>query len=182
MDGSLDSKGKTVQSDWFKAQIKAVPADKWLIVAVHHPCYSLDTVHDGYEEILSSLDAAFKAARRFPDLVLSGHVHNYQRFSRKHGSANIPYIINGNSGYANDAKLLHKLQAAVAQAKRPYPTADQANVSLEAFDEKNTGFLRLTASPKELTVEYFAVPFDSDADTQNSTDSVTVTAPSPKSI
>ena len=182
VDGNLDPTGKTVQKDWLKAQIEAVPADKWFILAIHHPCYSLDSVHGGYAQVLTDLDAAFRAARRFPDVVLSGHVHNYQRFSRKQGKGSIPYIINGNSGYANNVKLLHKLQAAVAGAALPYQAADQPDVSLTAFDEKNSGFLRVTASPRELTVEYFAVPFDGDANINNHTDVVTVPAAKPKTL
>lgn len=176
VDGSLDSHGETTQSDWLKTQLKAAPEDKWLILTVHHPCYSLDSVHGGYQEILTTLDAAFKSAKRFPDAVLSGHVHDYQRFSRKQGKTSIPYIICGNAGYANNAKLLHKLQAGVAQAQLPYPTTDQAGVALQAFDEKNSGFLRLTATPKELTVEYFPVPFDGEPNIYNHADVVTVPA------
>lgn len=176
VDGGLDTGGETTQSDWLKAQLKAAPPDKWLIVAIHHPCYSLDSVHGGYQEILSTLDAAFKSAKRFPDVVLSGHVHNYQRFSRKQGKVSIPYIICGNAGYANTAKLLHKMQAGVAQAPLPFATTDQAGVSLEVFDEKNSGFLRVTASPTALTVEYFAVPFDGDPNIFNHSDIVTVPA------
>lgn len=182
VDGSPDQAGETTQSDWFKAQLKAVPADKWLIVTIHHPCYSLDSVHGGYQAILSSLDAAFQSAKRWPDAVLSGHVHDYQRFSRKHGKISIPYIVNGNAGYANNAKLLHKLQAGINQAPLPFATMDQVGVSLEAFDEKNAGFLRVTASAKELTVEYFAVPFDGDPNINNHTDAVTVPATSAKKL
>lgn len=178
VDGSLDDAGKTVQIDWLKAQLKAAPADKWLILAVHHPCYSLDTVHGGYHQILTSLDAAFKSAKRFPDVILSGHVHNYQRFSRKRGKSSTPYIICGNAGYANTAKLLHQLQPQVAQAPLPFETTDQAGVSLEAFDQTNSGFLRVTVSAKELTVEFFAVPFDGVANIHNAADSVTLTAAS----
>jgi len=39
----------------------------------------------GYAEIFSSMDAAFAASNRIPDVVLSGHVHSYLRFSRALG-------------------------------------------------------------------------------------------------
>ncbi len=71
VDGLLDARGTGQQQAWLVDQLKATPADKWLIVAVHHPCFSLDSVHGGYEEILSALDAAFVAAGRIPDAVLS---------------------------------------------------------------------------------------------------------------
>jgi predicted phosphodiesterase len=182
VDGSLDAKGSTAQVDWFTAQLKAVAADKWLIVAVHHPCYSLDTVHGGYGSILGPLDAAFKAAGRFPDMVLSGHVHDYQRFARAVGGTSVPYIVCGNAGYANTEKLLHQLQPAVAKARLPFQTADQAGVTLQKFDVQNSGFLRITASADQLLSEYFAVPFTGTADIVNPADSVTVAATVPKTV
>ena len=110
------------------------------------------------------------------------HVHDYQRFSRKQGKVSIPYIINGNAGCANNAKLLHKLQPGISQAPLPFPTPDQRGVSLEAFEDENSGFLRVTASPTALTVEYFAVPFDSDPNINNHADAVTVTPSTAKSL
>lgn len=180
VDGTLDEGNDTTQTDWLQQQVEAAPKNKWLIVAVHHPCYSLDTVHGGYSAILKSLDAAFAGAKRFPDLVLSGHVHDYQRFSRKQGSASIPYIICGNAGYANDEKLLHKLESAVAESQLPFKTADQAGVALEAFDQSNAGFLRLTAGAHDLTMDYFAVPFSGSARVTMPADTVTVHASSAK--
>ena len=180
VDGTLDEGSDTTQRDWLQKQVESVPKNKWLIVTVHHPCYSLDTVHGGYGEILKSLDAACSGAGRFPDLVLSGHVHDYQRFSRKQGGASIPYIICGNAGYANDERLLHKLQSRVANSQMPFKTVDQPGVALEAFDDSNSGFLRLTASARALTVDYFAVPFRGNADTSTAADSVTVPASSAK--
>jgi DNA repair exonuclease SbcCD nuclease subunit len=51
-----------------------------LLVAVHHAPYSLDTSHGGYGDVGTALDRAFNTTGRTPDHVLSGHVHNYQRF------------------------------------------------------------------------------------------------------
>ncbi|HEY1730520.1 MAG TPA: metallophosphoesterase [Terriglobales bacterium] len=176
VDGNLDKEGESGQYDWFVQQLKAVPGDKWLIVTVHHPCYSLDSVHGGYPDILDKLDAAFQDAKKLPDAVLSGHVHNMQMFSRKSGSKTIPYIICGNGGYANDAKLLHKVQKLVAGAQLPFKTLNDKNVSLTTFDTDHAGFLRVTAGASELRFDYFAVPFDGEADTSNPYESVAVDA------
>lgn len=176
VDGNLDKQGKTAQYDWLVEQLKAAPMNKWLIVAVHHPCYSLDAVHGGYPDILDSLDSAFKAAKRLPDAVLSGHVHNMQMFSRKSGTKTIPYLICGNGGYANDEKLIHKMQPIVAAAQLPFQTANDRNVSLTAFDTDHAGFFRVTAGERELTFDYFAVPFSGEADTVNPYESIMVQA------
>ncbi len=174
--GNLDDKGKSDQYDWLVQQLKAVPADKWLIVAVHHPCYSLDATHGGYPDILATLDAACKKARRMPDAVLSGHVHNMQMFSRKSGSRTIPYVICGNGGYARTAKSLHKMQKVASHARLPFHTLDNKNVSLTAFDDGNAGFLRVSAGESELKLDYFAVPFDGEPDTMNPYESTSVKA------
>jgi hypothetical protein len=44
--------------------------------------------------------------------VLSGHAHNYQRFTRHHGQAQVPYIICGNGGHGL-AKLATKGSSAL---------------------------------------------------------------------
>ncbi len=159
VDGQLDARGTSQQQNWLRAQLRAVPPDKWLIVAVHHPCYSLDSVHGGYEETLGALDAAFAATGRVPDAVLHGHVHNYQRFARDYGrGVTVPYIIAGAGGYAQIERSLHKLQHGLDKIKLPYKTA-QAGVTLAALDVTNAGFLRITADPQRLTIDYFSVSF-----------------------
>lgn len=176
VDGNLDKSGDSGQYDWFVDQLKAVPSDKWLIVAVHHPCYSLDSAHGGYPDILDSLDAAFKAAKKQPDAVLSGHVHNMQMFSREFGSKTVPYIICGNGGYAHNEKSMHQMQKLVAGSQLPFQTLNDKSVSLTAFDTAHSGFFRVTAGQSELTFDYFAVPFDGEADTLNPYKTVTVQA------
>ncbi len=163
VDGQLDARGTAQQQNWFVEQLRAVPDDKWLIVAVHHPCYSLDTVHGGYEEILAGLDAAFQNSNRIADAVFHGHVHNYQRFSRDYGDGvKIPYIIAGAGGYAIDRSALHKLQYGLEDISLPYETT-LADVTLENFDVTNSGFLRVTADADHLTIDYFSVSFDDPA-------------------
>ncbi len=158
VDGLLDARGTAQQQNWLVSQLKAAPADKWLIIAVHHPCYSLDPYHGGYGEVLTALDQAFEAAGRQPDAVLSGHVHNYQQFSRTSGQATVPYIINGNGGYANTERSLHQLAKQIKASALPLPTTE-TGVTLEYFDTKNSGFLRLTADAAKLAIEYFSVSF-----------------------
>ena len=110
VEGSLDARGRMDQQHFLNTQLQAADATKKLIVAVHHPPYSLDSVHGGMPDILNAIDQAVEASGRVPDAVLSGHVHNYQRFSRVVGAKTIPYVVAGAGGYANDVGSLHKLQ------------------------------------------------------------------------
>jgi hypothetical protein len=80
------------QAAWLASELKAAPAGVPLIVALHHPPYSADAFHGGSALMGEVLDAAFQASGRTPDLVLSGHVHDYQRFTRTmpDGTAELP--------------------------------------------------------------------------------------------
>lgn len=157
VEGCLDPRGKSDQQAWLTAQLKQAPPDKKLLIAVHHPCYSLDGTHGGCPDILIALDRSMVASNRVPDAVLSGHVHNYQRFSRKIDGRQVPYIVAGAGGYANDFRSMHRLQKGLVP-KLPYKTT-HPDVQLMSFNEKDPGFLRVTATSKSLAIEYHLVPF-----------------------
>jgi calcineurin-like phosphoesterase family protein len=160
VDGQLDARGTSQQQNWFVDQLKATPQDKWLVVAVHHPCYSLDSAHGGYQETLDALDLAFKNSGRHADVLLHGHVHNYQRFSRAYAKdVSIPYIIAGAGGYALTERSLHKLQKGLKPSHGKVKTTLDG-VVLEHYDTTNSGFLTLTADPAKLTIDYYSVTFN----------------------
>jgi Calcineurin-like phosphoesterase len=166
VEGSLDARGRMDQQYFLNTQMAAADPKKKLIVAVHHPPYSLDSVHGGTPDILTAINQATEASGRGPDAVLSGHVHNYQRFSRKVGTRKIPYVVAGAGGYANDVGSLHKLQPELTTppVKLPYQTT-VAEVKLEAYEQEQPGFLRITAEAGQITFEYFRVPFGGVAET-----------------
>jgi hypothetical protein len=138
---------------------KASDQTKKLIVTVHHPPYSLDAAHGGTPDILNALDQAISTSGRQPDAILSGHVHNYQRFSRVVGDRKIPYVVAGAGGYANEAKSMHKLQKGIESVDLPYQTTEDG-VSLENHQDTQPGFLRITADAAGLLFEYFLIGWD----------------------
>jgi hypothetical protein len=73
------------------------------LLAVHHPPFSGGGGHSGSGQMLKDLDVAFKTAGIAPDAVLSGHAHNYQRFTRtvtvNEKTMQVPYIVAGNGGH-----------------------------------------------------------------------------------
>jgi calcineurin-like phosphoesterase family protein len=177
VDGSLDARGTSEQQRWFEQQVANVPKDRALIVAVHHPPYSLDAVHGGYPDIEVALDRAIQVTERIPSAVLSGHVHSYQRFERDLGVRKIPYIIAGAGGYANTLNLLHRIEN--AQNGNQLPPGFQTthpDLKLMAFNDQEPGFLRVTVDGKKktLTFDYFLVPFVGAQPGVGSEDSVTV--------
>jgi predicted phosphodiesterase len=177
IDGQLDRRGEPRQRDWLVERLRDTPSDKWLIVAAHHPCFSLDETHGGYVEIQAAMDSAFLASGRTPDVVLAGHVHSYQRFSRELEGKTLPYIVAGGGGFANSSRSLHKLQRGLIVDRLPFVTA-LPTVQLESYDVMNAGFLRMTAEAKRLTVDYFSVSFDDPPiKAQTPRDSVAIESP-----
>ncbi len=160
VEGSLDARGRMDQQGYLEAQMKAADPAKKLVIAVHHPPFSLDTAHGGNPEILRALDRAMEATGRLPDVVLSGHVHNYQRFSRTVKGKKVAYVVAGAGGYANSATSMHKLQKELTSppVALPYQTT-LPEVKLEKYEQAAPGFLRVTVTAKAMQFEYFRVPF-----------------------
>jgi len=75
-----------------------------VVVAVHHPPLSADAKHAGSTGLQADLDACCQEAGLWPDLVLSGHAHLYQRFTRvAPGGKQTPYLVSGSGGFAATA-------------------------------------------------------------------------------
>jgi hypothetical protein len=148
--GQLDQ-SDTTQVDWLTAELKAAAGDPCVIVTVHHPPYSLDSVHGGHVPIQAALDQAITASGRIPTLILTGHVHNYQRFERdmsSFGGTTLAYVVAGAGGFAGYTSL-HQLKPGAVSPDGI--TMIHSNTDLP-------GFLRITLTAHNLTGEYFVVP------------------------
>jgi acid phosphatase type 7 len=92
------------QIDWFKGELKAADTGKELIVTIHHPPFSGDTEHSGSTVAEKVLFESFSQTGRYPHLILSGHVHNYQRFTVKESvkskTVEVPCVVAGAGGYS----------------------------------------------------------------------------------
>jgi Calcineurin-like phosphoesterase len=165
VEGSLDGRGRSDQQFFLEDQLRSADPTKKLLLAVHHPPYSLDSAHGGCPDILNAIDRAVFASKRMPDAILSGHVHNYQRFSRKvkdpktNEARTIPYVVAGAGGYADAARSMHRLQKGLKGKSLPIQTT-HPDVKLENFNQEEPGFLRVTVDKNEVLFEYFLVPFD----------------------
>lgn len=116
VEGTLDARGTFEQQRWLERQLNDVKEKNgFIVVAVHHPPYSLDKTHGGYPDIVVALDQAMETTGVIPHAVLSGHVHNMQRFTRSYKNRQIPYVIDGRGGYANTLRLArsHSMTAAL---------------------------------------------------------------------
>jgi 3',5'-cyclic AMP phosphodiesterase CpdA len=94
------------QLTFLKAELARLKPDRdagnrAVVIAVHHPPLSIDAVHGGSTGVQADLDACSAAANLWPDLVVSGHAHLYQRFTHRTTTGKeIPYIVAGDGGYA----------------------------------------------------------------------------------
>jgi hypothetical protein len=90
-------------------------------------------------------------------LVLSGHVHNYQRFTNvvqgPKGKLQIPYLVAGAGGYTKLGRL-HTVNGAPPKV----PLA-LGNLTLEQYDQTNFGFLRLEVSKTQIVGTYRSAPY-----------------------
>jgi hypothetical protein len=74
--------------------------ERAVLIACHHPPASIDANHGGSKGLARDIDTASRAAGFWPDAVLSGHAHLYQRFTRRVDRREIPYVVAGSGGFA----------------------------------------------------------------------------------
>jgi hypothetical protein len=146
------------QLDWFASELRTLPAKVPILVTLHHPPYSADDHHGGSKPMHDALDAAFAKAGRYADMVLAGHVHDYQRFTRTLASPKrqIPYIVAGAGGYHN----LHTV-ARVNGSRMTTPVSLQLSgdtITLASYVDDRHGFLRLEVSDGYIAGSYYTVP------------------------
>jgi len=112
--------------------------------------------------------------------VLSGHAHNYQRFTRRVDGRETPFVVAGNGGHAV-AKLTHKgtptLRVPVVQQAL---SNGKDSVTFESYDDQDFGYLRILVNSAQLRIEYH--PASDGADAKTPDDFVTVELASHKLI
>jgi len=112
---------------------------------VHHPPLSADARHGGSTGVQNDLDACCKEAGLWPDLVLSGHAHLYQRFTRTvDGGRQTPYLVAGSGGFA----------ATAPQGKLPKAPVQAGDHVLEIDPIVDFGYLTIETDGKTLTATF----------------------------
>jgi hypothetical protein len=142
-----------VQLDFLKSELQRLKPDRIagkraVIIAVHHPPLSVDAKTGGSGGLMQDIDACCKAAGLWPDIVLSGHAHLYQRFTRTLNGRQVPYIVSGSGGFA---------------ATRPMQTSPPEGTvigdhKLERGPIVQFGYLTLTTDAKNLSITFKTAP------------------------
>ncbi len=146
------------QLSWLVNELRTLPANLPLFVALHHPLYSADDHHSGSSHMRTMLDTAAQAAGRFPDMVLAGHVHNYQRLSSVHPARGlVPHLVTGAGGYHNLHSII-KVNGEKMVTPANFDAGDGETVTLERYSDDHHGFLRVEIAGSVVTGRYYEVP------------------------
>jgi hypothetical protein len=141
------------QLDFLTSELKRLAPDRQagkraIVLAVHHPPLSCDAKTGGSGGLMQDIDACCKNANQWPDLLLSGHAHLYQRFTRTVNGRAVPYIVSGSGGFAATAPM---------QAAPPAGTV-VGDHKLEVDPIVHFGYLTLATDAKTLTVSFKTAP------------------------
>jgi len=143
--GSVES----VQQKWLANELYTAPTNKALIVCLHHPIYSFDDHHSGSPAMADVLQLAINDSRRVPNMILTGHVHNYQRIEKEIIKGKpTPFIVAGNGGYYH----LHHLTA------KNGATDNNTGARLRFGDDTHHGYVTVSVDQKNISGKY--VSFD----------------------
>jgi hypothetical protein len=179
--GVISSQGGTLktltdrQLDFLTAALTRLKKEGFagaVLIAVHHPPFTASMAHSGSPLMLKDLDRVSAATGVWPHAVLSGHSHNYQRFTRQRGDMQIPYVVAGNGGYG--LTRLHRGSGVSLRTPLVLPARSKEGekVTLENYDDQDYGYLRILVNASQLRIEYHPASDGPDAKTPD--DHVTI--------
>jgi calcineurin-like phosphoesterase family protein len=167
-----------IQLDFLTTQLNRIKKEKYtgaVILAMHHPPFSYAPPpkqggaggnHGGSPNMLRQIDTICESEGVYPHAVLSGHAHNYQRFSRtiKFGKQtyDVPFIVCGDSGH-NVNRMVKGRRGQPAQ--EPHfgtdvkylevkPAVKVQDLVLKHYDDSNFGYLRVTVDKQKLQIGF----------------------------
>ena len=153
------------QLDFLAAALARVKKEKYqgaLLIALHHPPYvSVTTTNTGNvgrhgtsPKVLADIDAVCQAADVWPHAFLSGHAHNYQRFTRTESGRQTPFLVLGNGGHAVNPLTRKGNPALRTPMAQPALSNGSDSVVFENYDDQDYGYSRIVADAKQLRIEY----------------------------
>ena len=184
------------QLDYLAAQLKRIKSEKYagaVLLAVHHPPFSYSPPkkvggsggnHGCSTAMLKQIDAICHDAGIYPHAFLSGHAHNYQRYTRtvQLGAKDfdVPFVVCGDGGH-NVNRLVQGRRG--QPAKEPRNGSDvsyldssdevtKKGLLLEKYDDSHYGYLRVDVDKEQLRIGFHLVGASSLA--QSRFDMVTV--------
>lgn len=183
--GTYPYLGQT-QLTYLRSALQRIKDEKFagaILIAVHHPPYTAVTHqyyddspafgdHGGSPEMLKEIDAACTETGVWPHAVLSGHAHNYQRFTRTKDGRQTPFIVAGNGGHAIASLTKRGMPALRTPLSQDTLSDGTDRILFENYDDQDFGYLRVVVNREQLRIEYH--PASDGANAKTPDDSVTV--------
>lgn len=146
------------QLDFIRAALERVKSERYegaLLIADHHPPYVHG--HHGWSmQMREQIDTICRDLGVWPHAFLSGHAHNYQRFTRTRNEdgSQIPYVVCGNGGH--NVRRLAKSHGHTLRAPQVLQRSSKTDdlVVFENYDDRDYGYLRVIANGTHLRIEY----------------------------
>ena len=164
-----DAQLQFLETELARLKPSRMAGERAVIIALHHPPLSADAKHRGSTGASNDIDAACRKTGLWPDAVLSGHAHLYQRFTRRVADQEIPYIVSGSGGY--NAK-------SDAHAQVPKAPFTEGDVTLEIDPVIEYGYLTVTvdmaSATKKMTLAFNATKWGKSMKPVRNADHVTV--------
>ena len=169
------------QLAFLTAQLQNIKTQNYagaVLIAVHHPPFSYAPTpkagggggnHLGNTLMLREIDTICQAQDVYPHAFLSGHAHNYQRYTRKltFGGKNysVPFIVAGDGGF-NVKPLVYSRGGVTPPAPAPgtqvsyldpNPAVQAKGLTIDQSNQTNYGYLRITVNGKQIRIEFHPV-------------------------
>jgi hypothetical protein len=138
-----------------------------VLVAVHHPPFTGGVNHGGSPRMLQDMDDAATKAGFWPHVVLSGHSHNYQRYTRTVSGLTIPYIVAGMGGHG-----LTQMRTTTSGGAIRTPMTVDSGLTLASYDDTHYGYMRVIVNATTLRMEFH--PAEDGGTTKTPDDSFTL--------
>jgi hypothetical protein len=155
------------QLAFLEAALKRAKNEKFagaILIAVHHPPFVAVTgssqtspaagKHFGSPLLLADIDAVCADTGVWPHAVLSGHAHNYQRFTRSLGGLETPFLVAGNGGHAHNSLTKKGQPALRTPIVEPALSNGKDSVTFESYDDQDFGYLRIVVNSTQMRIEY----------------------------
>jgi 3',5'-cyclic AMP phosphodiesterase CpdA len=152
---NAQGKADTSQLGWLETTLRSIAKmkeKKALVIATHHPPFSQGG-HSGSSEMSQSIDEICEKAGVMPHLFLSAHAHSYQRYTRRAGGKQVPYLVVGTGGMPP--------QTVPDATGEPFDGSTTYDAAISSL-----GYLYVTVTAHELKTEFWRLgnqhtsPFD----------------------
>jgi hypothetical protein len=167
------------QLEFLEAQLRKIKDEAYdgaVLIAVHHPPFVYAEqksdgigVHGSSKAMLSQIDSICAKVGVYPHAFLSGHGHNYQRYTRtvrmNGNEYDAPFIVCGDGGHHVNAILRAKRGR---PAREPgfgtevnyldaAPAVESKGLILEKYNDHGYGYLRISVDKENLAIGFHLV-------------------------